>query len=141
MQKLDFIVIQVQIPASRTNISLHCHLRVLTRHALLSCSTTVTTTSACIPALFMASPGACQAPSLLMSPVISVDTNAKPLPQPSHAISPAPHHHYVNSCTSPLLHGKDSQLPACLPHARRLQRAAGTHSSDDKPWKIEVFKY
>ena len=31
----------------------------------------------------------------------------------------------------------DSQQSACLPRSRRLQRAAGTHSSDDRSWKIE----
>ena len=50
----------------------------------------------------------------------------------------SPHHPYIKTYTPHFcLHPQGSQLPACMPRARRLQRAAGTHLSDDRAWKIE----
>ena len=125
---------QFQSPARRTSVRLHLRLCMLARHVPLSKNTT----HAHEPCASMASPGARQTPSFSCLPRL-MDINAKPLLEPSRAITPAPpcltntkaiHFHFHSPC----LHAKRGDF---RPRAHRLQRAAGTHVNDERPWKVE----
>ena len=123
-------MLEGQIPASRTAVRCHLCLCVLARHASSSKDTMPTHN----PCASMASPGTCQTPFLLSSPMTDADTNAKTSPRAISCHQPCstlPLYQLVHAPTFACIYKAPSRLPACLPRVGRLERAAGTHLSDD----------
>ena len=106
-------MLEGQIPASRTAVRCHLCLCVLARHASSSKDTMPTHN----PCASMASPGTCQTPFLLSSPMTDADTNAKTSPRAISCHQPCstlPLYQLVHAPTFACIYKAPSRLPAYL---------------------------